>query len=138
MKVIDEADRKSNFYGWFANSKRLLGPYRVVFSLLTAFGVSFLLYGLYTALVLSLILLFAVVAAGSYGTRVIGGGMGDFLGATICLTELAVYLALQIKWEGLEERLTAGGLGWAATAAIALAPVLYERQMDVVKAASKC
>ena len=31
---------------------------------------------------------------GQYGQSVLGGVMGDFLGATICMLELAVYLAL--------------------------------------------
>ena len=64
--------------------------------------------------------------------------MGDFLGATICLTELAVLLALQVEWEGLGDRIGSGGVGWAITASLALAPVLYERHVDVVKSASKC
>ena len=32
--------------------------------------------------------------AGEYGRSVLGGVMGDFLGATICCLELAVYLAI--------------------------------------------
>ena len=34
------------------------------------------------------------VAAGAYGQSVLGGVMGDFLGATICVLELTIYLAL--------------------------------------------
>ena len=34
------------------------------------------------------------VAAGAYGQSVLGGVMGDFLGATICVLELAIYLSL--------------------------------------------
>ena len=34
------------------------------------------------------------IAAGAYGQSVLGGVMGDFLGATICVLELAVYLSL--------------------------------------------
>ena len=34
------------------------------------------------------------VLAGLYGNSVLGGVMGDFLGATICMAELAIYLAL--------------------------------------------
>jgi hypothetical protein len=33
-------------------------------------------------------------AAGQYGQSVIGGVMGDFLGATICILEVAIYLAI--------------------------------------------
>ena len=34
------------------------------------------------------------IVAGAYGQSVLGGVMGDFLGATICVLELAIYLAL--------------------------------------------
>ena len=34
------------------------------------------------------------IAAGTYGQSVLGGVMGDFLGATICVLELSIYLAL--------------------------------------------
>ena len=34
------------------------------------------------------------IAAGAYGQSVLGGVMGDFLGATICVLELSIYLAL--------------------------------------------
>ena len=32
--------------------------------------------------------------AGEYGKSVLGGVMGDFLGATICMLELAIHLAI--------------------------------------------
>ena len=34
------------------------------------------------------------IVAGNYGYSVLGGVMGDFLGATICMIELAIYLAI--------------------------------------------
>ena len=34
------------------------------------------------------------IVAGAYGQSVLSGVMGDFLGATICVLELAIYLAL--------------------------------------------
>ena len=34
------------------------------------------------------------IVAGAYGHSILGGVMGDFLGATICVLELAIYLAL--------------------------------------------
>ena len=34
------------------------------------------------------------IAAGAYGQSVLGGVMGDLLGATICVLELSIYLAL--------------------------------------------
>ena len=34
------------------------------------------------------------IAAGAYGQSILGGVMGDFLGATICVLELSIYLAL--------------------------------------------
>ena len=34
------------------------------------------------------------IVAGAYGQSILGGVMGDFLGATICVLELSIYLAL--------------------------------------------
>ena len=42
--------------------------------------------------------------AGEYGRSVLGGVMGDFLGATICALELAVYLALAADAERADAR----------------------------------
>lgn len=40
--------------------------------------------------------------AGQYGLSVLGGVMGDFLGATICMLELAIYLALAADTEAAD------------------------------------
>lgn len=48
-----------------------------------------------------------------------------------------MYLALAIEWDGLGTRMREGGWQIAIAAAVALAPVVYERQTDVVQA-SKC
>jgi hypothetical protein len=51
-------------------------------------------------LVTSVVLLVAVIlsahAAGGYATYLLGGGMGDFLGATICVTEILVLTLILI------------------------------------------
>ena len=77
-----------------SESRRLLGPWRVVFSSLTAATVAFgLLPPLAAVRVLGTTAL-GTIAAGTYGYSVLGGVMGDFLGATICMIELAIYLAI--------------------------------------------
>lgn len=55
--------------------------------------------------------------------------MGDFLGATIQVAELAVYLALAADWAPLA---TGGAAAWrplALLAAAVAAPVLYSRRI---------
>ena len=55
--------------------------------------------------------------AGLYGKSILGGVMGDFLGATICMLELVTYLALAADREAFthergEKALSA--LSWLA------------------------
>ena len=46
--------------------------------------------------------------AGEYGKSVLGGVMGDFLGATICMLELATYLAIGAD----SARADGGAIAW--------------------------
>jgi len=121
--VIDQQDRKSNFYGFFANAKHILGPARVVFAVFSAEIVFFCLYGWVRAAQCAVLLAVAVAAAGTYGTAIIGGVMGDFLGATICLVELCVYLLLSANFSDAEERLRNGGVSLFVLAVCSLGPI---------------
>ena len=116
---------KGEFYNWFADSRRLLGPWRVLGAIVSAcvkikFYGAFVLnrrvdehltHWLICTQVSATIIAFGLlpveaamrvlgavavgtVAAGAYGQSVLGGVMGDFLGATICVLELLIYLAL--------------------------------------------
>ena len=48
------------------------------------------------------VLFVVIVGSGKYGTSVIGGVIGDYLGATIILTELIIYMFLAINWSSLQ------------------------------------
>ena len=92
--VVDDEDAKGEYYNWFGDSRRLLGMQRVLFSLASAAAVA---YGLLPASNAHRALLAVgggTLIAGEYGRSVLGGVMGDFLGATICVLELAVFLAI--------------------------------------------
>ncbi len=65
------------------------------------------------------------IASAYYGYAVLGGVVGDYLGATIAATELAIYLVLTADWAAVAVR-------WqplAVLAAAAVVPVVYTRRM---------
>jgi hypothetical protein len=78
----------------FGDSKRLLGPFRVAFALLSAVAIAFALLPAGPAGRALAATAIGTLVAGEYGRSVLGGVMGDFLGATICCLELTVYLVL--------------------------------------------
>jgi adenosylcobinamide-GDP ribazoletransferase len=90
----DEEDAKRGLYNWFAQSQRLLTPGRVAFGTATAVLAPLALLGAHEALLLCATVLAVAVAAAYYADFVLGGVVGDYLGATIQVAELAVYLAL--------------------------------------------
>ena len=92
--IVDDEDAKGEYYNWFGESRRLLGPWRVLLSAATAAAVSYALLPAPLAARVLLVGACGTWVAGEYGRSVLGGVMGDFLGATICMLELAVYLAL--------------------------------------------
>ena len=54
-----------------------------------------------------------------YGKSVLGGVMGDFLGATICVLELCVYLAISANGENVD----AQAIRWLAL--VVASPQVY-------------
>ena len=92
--VVDDEDAKGEYYNWFGDSRRLLGPGRVVFALLSAAAIAFGVLPRGAATRVLSVTAIGTFAAGEYGRSILGGVMGDFLGASICLLELGVYLAL--------------------------------------------
>jgi len=108
--IIDNEDAKGEYYNWFGESRRLLGLPRVIFALSSAAAVSFLVMPAKTAIIVVVVGWTATALAGMYGKSVLGGVMGDFLGATICMTELAIYLILAADFERLKA--SADELGW--------------------------
>mmetsp|Transcript_91973 Transcript_91973/g.134418 ORF Transcript_91973/g.134418 Transcript_91973/m.134418 type:complete len:395 (+) Transcript_91973:11-1195(+) len=92
--IVDDEDAKGEYYNWFGDSRRLLGIYRVLFSILSSALVAVVVLPLQGAVRVLLTTAICTVISGKYGVSVLGGVMGDFLGATICIIELAIYLAL--------------------------------------------
>ena len=93
--VVDDEDAKGEYYNWFGESRRLLGPWRVVFSSLSAAAVAFAILPPAAATRTLATSAVGTVVAGAYGNSVLGGVMGDFLGASICMIELAIYLVTE-------------------------------------------
>lgn len=100
--VVDDEDAKGEYYNWFGESRRLLGVWRVLLAILTAIAIA---YGVLPPDAAGRVVAVVVVgtfAAGQYGQSVLGGVMGDFLGATICILEVAIYLAICAEAERVD------------------------------------
>ena len=91
---IDEGGPKANYYSWFRKASKMNSIPRVVVALLNGMFISVALYGWHDSCYLFVTLVFSVIFSGLYGQRILGGVMGDFLGATICITELAMLSTL--------------------------------------------
>ena len=126
--IVDDEDAKGEYYNWFGESRRLLGLPRVVLSCGLATALACAAYGVDslsgggTALRVLVTTAFGTFIAGEYGRSVLGGVMGDFLGAAICVLELAIYLAISIDLTtfGKED---ARALGWLGV--VLSAPQIY-------------
>jgi len=94
--IDDQDGPKSSFYAFMIQAKLLVTRPRVIIAVSYCFIVSTFLYGPYLAVVLILAVLLFAHRAGKYGERILGGVMGDYLGATICLCELLVLTVLLI------------------------------------------
>ena len=92
--IVDDEDAKGEYYNWFGESRRLLGFWRVFVAASAAAAVSFLILEPFSATVALAAGAIATSLSGTYGNSIIGGVMGDFLGATICITEVMIYIAL--------------------------------------------
>jgi cobalamin synthase len=83
MTPQDEEDAKQGLYNWLAQSTRLLTLPRLLFGTGTAVLVPVLALGVWQAAAVCLTVVLVTAAAGYYATAIIGGVVGDFLGATI-------------------------------------------------------
>jgi adenosylcobinamide-GDP ribazoletransferase len=100
--ITDPNDAKAGLYNWFSESGRLLTNWRVAMATLVSVGVPAVLYGGVAApecLLIYAVVVTATLIAGWYGNLMIGGVIGDFLGATVIVTEVAIFLALGADWE---------------------------------------
>lgn len=98
---IDEFGPKYKFYSFMVQAKHLVSWERVGFALLTGFTTAACLYGVVEATILMISMLVLSYFSGRYGTYLLGGIMGDYLGATICLTELLV-LTLVLSLQNID------------------------------------
>ena len=75
-------------------AKYLVTKERLFIGLLTGFGLTSIFYGTLVATLLLASILVLAHFAGRYGSYLLGGVMGDYLGATICITELLILTIL--------------------------------------------
>ncbi|KAI2509963.1 phosphoribosyltransferase [Fragilaria crotonensis] len=92
----DEGGPKFAFYGFMLQAKYLVTWWRVAFAALTCISLGFALVGLSQTLTLLLGMGFVAHIAGRYANYLLGGVMGDYLGATICVSEIVVLTLLLI------------------------------------------
>ena len=111
--VTDDEDVKGEFYNWFAECERLLGWRRVLFAWVSSLAIACLVLPPAPAAAAVITGVAVSVLAGFYGNSVLGGVMGDFLGATICMAELAIYLVLSADVARLASVASQQGLGAA-------------------------
>ena len=88
--VDDEQGPKSSFYAFMIKAKYLVNWSRATIAIGFGGVLVALVYNPLVAIVLVLVVLGFSHSAGRFGSRVLGGVMGDFLEATICLSELLI------------------------------------------------
>jgi nicotinate-nucleotide--dimethylbenzimidazole phosphoribosyltransferase len=86
-------------------AKFLVSMPRVVFSVIYCFGITTLLYGPWVSVRMIVLVLVFSELSGYYGRYKLGGVMGDYLGATICLTEVSVLSFLIMPTAPMRETL---------------------------------
>ena len=94
---VDEAGPKYKFYSFMVKAKHLVSWQRVLFAAVTAFTLVSVFYGTVMASIMIPMVFFVAHLSGAYGEYLLGGIMGDYLGATICLTELLVLTMILVR-----------------------------------------
>ncbi|KAG2444858.1 hypothetical protein HXX76_001599 [Chlamydomonas incerta] len=126
--IQDDEDAKRGMYNWFAQSTRLLTAPRLALGTLQAVAIPLLALGPARACVVYATVAAVTAASGLYGNSVLGGVIGDYLGATIQVAEILIYCALSADWA----RVTGS---WDAAApllllaGVAALPVIYCRRI---------
>jgi nicotinate-nucleotide--dimethylbenzimidazole phosphoribosyltransferase len=88
--VDDEQGPKSSFYAFMIQAKHLVSKPRALAAISFGWMTAAVLFGPIVAILLIVVVLSFAHAAGRYGNQILGGVMGDFLGAVICLCELLI------------------------------------------------
>ncbi len=91
FRYIADDGPKNSYYDWFEIASVLVTKMRVVCSFLIAYMLTFIVYGHLIAIYLMIGVCIHAYFAGNYAHAVLGGVMGDFLGATICMAEILIY-----------------------------------------------
>ena len=93
-RYIADDGPKTSYYTWLSCANVLVTRTRVGIAIAVAATITYALYGAALSAILMAVLLLVTLGAGSYGKAILGGVMGDFLGATICSTELALLASI--------------------------------------------
>lgn len=93
---VDEAGPKNQFYSFMVQARQLVTWYRVGAATLFSYFVTAYLYDVITSMILLVAVLLMAHVAGGYATYLLGGVMGDYLGATVCVTEILVLTLILI------------------------------------------
>ena len=93
----DEGGPKFAFYSFMLQAKYLVTWWRVAFAVATCLLLGFVVVGLSQTLTLMFGMWFVAHFAGRYANYLLGGVMGDYLGATICVSEIVVLTLLLIE-----------------------------------------
>eukprot|EP00884_Botryococcus_braunii_P018605 jgi/Botrbrau1/5428/Bobra.182_1s0030.1 len=125
--IQDEEDAKAGLYDAFAASRPLLTTIRVVYGTLAAGSIAVLALGWDLALPVLAATVVVTIASGIYGNSILGGMIGDYLGATIQVAELVVYLVLAADWTKMKS--VEGWTPLATLVAVATVPIIYSRKI---------
>ena len=91
---VEEVGPKSPYYSFMVQAKHLVSAPRVTFAIMSCCIVAWLAYGPLPTLLLLVVVGIASRVSGHWGEYYLDGVMGDFLGATICVTELLILTAI--------------------------------------------
>lgn len=130
----DDEFAKGAMYNVMARSQKLVTRARLLAGTAVSVAVPYALLGARGAALVCGTVAAVTAAAMWYGTSIIGGVVGDFIGATIQVAEIAVYLALAADWGALfgAEGRAPGGDAWrhlGVLAAVAFVPICWSRQI---------
>lgn len=122
--VQSEEDAKRGLYNWFSDSKLLLTIPRLLFGTICAIIVPLLVMNeKQEAYLIFIAVILTTIASAYYGNAIIGGVIGDYLGATIQVAEIICYMALTANVDLDKLPRLATAIGAAAL------PILYSRKI---------
>lgn len=94
--LVDPGDSKGGLYNKFAGVQNLLTSSRMAFGVVSAGIVGILCRGLEEGLLSVIFSIIVAMVAGLYGESILGGVVGDFLGASICVSEVSLYFVFYV------------------------------------------